>query len=77
MKLWHDNIENKYYKIRQLLQNEAENSYYNKLLQSVTEVHHKVRQLSQSASSITKCDKIYPFTPAGHWYPISLNAYNP
>ena len=30
-----------------------------KLLQSVTEVYYKLRQILQSKSSITKCDKVY------------------
>ena len=30
-----------------------------KLLQSVTEVYYKVRQVLQSASGITKCDSYY------------------
>ena len=30
-----------------------------KLLQSVTEVYYKVRQVLQSASGITKCDSCY------------------
>ena len=29
-----------------------------KLLESVTEVHYKVRQVLQSASGITRCDRL-------------------
>ena len=34
-----------------------------KLLQRVTEVYYKVRQVLQSASDITKCDKFYYKVP--------------
>ena len=47
-KLLHDNIENWYYKVRQLLQNEKENYY-----KVMTECD---RSLLRSASNITKCD---------------------
>ena len=46
-----DNVKNWYYKVRQLFQNETENSH-KKLLQSPTEIYYKVRQVLQ-----TWCDR--------------------
>ena len=60
-----DNIKNWYYKVRQLLQNETENSYQKfitkcdrGLLQSASGITKCDRLLLQSASSITKCDRL-------------------
>ena len=47
LKLWHDNMENWKYKVRQFII---------KLLRSVTEVYYKVCQVLQSATVITKWD---------------------
>ena len=44
--------------MRQFLQNETENSLKKDLLQSVTEVYCKVRQVIQSVSGIIKCDRL-------------------
>ena len=44
--------------MRQFLQNETENSFKKNLLQIVTEVYYKVRQVIQSVSGITKCDRL-------------------
>ena len=68
--LTYNNIENWYYKVKQLLKNETENSLITKLLQSakefyckvrqvlqsVTEVYYKVSQVLQSATVMTKWD---------------------
>ena len=40
-----------------------EKTVITKLLQSVTEVYSKVRQILQSASGITKCDRHYYKVP--------------
>ena len=40
-----------------VLKNETENNYY-KVMTSVTDVYHKVCQVLQSASGITKCGRL-------------------
>ena len=39
-----------------------------KLLQSVTEVYYKMRQVLQSASGITKCDRLLLQSVSGCYY---------
>ena len=39
-----------------------------KLLQSVTEVYYKIRQVLQSASGITKCDRLLLQSVSGCYY---------
>ena len=41
-----------------------------KLLQSVTEVYYKVRQVLQSAFGITKCDKLLLQSVTGCYYKV-------
>ena len=62
--LTYNNIENRWYKVRQLLKNETENSYYKvitkcdrNLLQSLSGITKCGRLLLQSSSGITKCDR--------------------
>ena len=62
--LAYSSIENWYCKVRQLLKNETEKSYYKvitecdrSLLQSVSGIAKSDRSLLQSESGITKCDR--------------------
>ena len=52
--LAYNNIENWYCKVRQLLKNETESSYYKVITECDREVYYKVRQVFQSAAVITK-----------------------
>ena len=56
--------------MRQLLQNETEDSYYI----GMTEVCYKVRQALQSASSITKCDIYYKVRC--NTFPVRFSKFN-
>ena len=52
-----------------------------KLLQSVTEVNYKVRQVLQSVSSITKCDRLLLQSASGitkrdSYYKVRRNTFS-
>ena len=57
-KVWNNNIENLYIKVRQLLQNKTEYCYYKicQVLQSATDCYYKVRQVLQIVAVITEWD---------------------
>ena len=63
LKLCHNNTDSWLHKVRQLLKNETENSYYKvitecdrSLLQSASGITKRDRLLLKSASGITKCN---------------------
>ena len=55
--IWHDDVENWYYKLKQLLHNQTERSYYKIVRKSG--IRNCNRLLLQGASVITNCDRLF------------------